>query len=711
MRRIAGCQLFLVWLLTAGVAGQDRASSIEYQPRWESLDRRPAPEWFLDAKFGIFIHWGVYSVPAFTHPGGYAEWYYRSFQRSGSEAQRFHHRVFGTDFRYEQFAPRFKAELFEPDAWARILARSGARYVVLTSKHHDGFCLWPSPHRPGWNSVATGPCRDLVGDLTAAVRKTGLRMGLYYSLAEWTHPLYTWTFPRAENNPQRYVTEHMIPQFKDLVTRYQPSLLFMDGEWDHRAAEWHSEDLMAWLFNRPELRDELVVNDRWGSDTRFKHGTYFATEYTKGMENTDHPWEECRGMGASFGYNRNETAESYASARQLIQMLVRLVSNGGNLLLNIGPAADGRIPEIMEERLLQMGEWLARNGEAIYGTRRWKHAGEGDELRYTASRDGATIYAIATRWPGPVLNLRKVRPRDGSSVRLLGVEEPLAWRFDTRDGLFIEIPDRLRDRFDDPLSAAYALVIDGAEAPVTPPPAILTPEAAVTGPQLFIERQTVILDTTVKEAVIYYTLDGSEPGPDSQVYREPLLLTATATLRAQAIAPRQVKSDMAQARFEKADLQPPAETAGPLSGGLDWSYYELPLEKLPDFNSLTPAKRGISPDLTLAGRGRDDFFAFRFSGLVDIPRAGIWEFALESDDGSLLLLDGRTIIDHDGLHGAEPGKSGAAALAKGLHTIEVLYFEREGDQALTLKVRRPGGAWEAMPAGWCRRPAGPVTAN
>ena len=322
-----------------------------YQPTWDSIDKRPTPAWFTDAKFGIFIHWGVYSVPAYAPviPGklAYAEWYWNAMTAGKTNPKAnpiqtgtwaFHQKQYGADFLYHNFATQFRAELFDPDYWADVFARSGAKYVALTSKHHEGFALWPSKEasatwgRP-WNAVEIGPKRDVLGDLTDAVRRKGVRMGFYYSLYEWYNPLWL-------SDKPRYIKEHMTPQFKDLVTRYKPSIIFSDGEWDLPSAEWRSPELLAWLFNESSVKNEVVINDRWGKDSRHKHGGYWTTEYTPGMSGMDHPWEESRGMGFSYGYNRAENMAHYHSGRELVIMLIDLVSRGGNLLLDIGPVAD-----------------------------------------------------------------------------------------------------------------------------------------------------------------------------------------------------------------------------------------------------------------------------------------------------------------------------------------------------------------------------------
>jgi alpha-L-fucosidase len=478
-------KLFALILFSAAVLGAQT-----YKPNWESVDSRPVPSWFTDAKFGIFIHWGVYSVPAYAPviPGklAYSEWYWHAITEGQKSRENpvdagswdYHKQMYGADYDYKNFAPQFRAELFDPDHWADVFQKSGAKYVALTSKHHEGFALWPSAEasktwgRP-WNSVEIGPKRDLVGDLSTAVRAKGLKAGIYYSLYEWYNPLWLTDKPR-------YVAEHMTPQFKDVVTRYKPSIIFSDGEWDLPSSEWHSAELLAWLYNESPVKDEVVVDDRWGEETRHKHGGYWTTEYTPGLADINHAWEESRGMGFSYGYNRAERLEHYHSGRELVILLTDLVSRGGNLLLDIGPAADGTIPVIMEERLLQMGSWLKVNGDAIYGTKPWKatrqwSSGEVPKIDYNAEYNtnydvtrltekpapgkagieaffttkGNDLFAIMPRWPGRSFTVRNYDGAKVKSVALLGSTAPLKFK-SQGNAVTVDLPEVPEDLMGQP---------------------------------------------------------------------------------------------------------------------------------------------------------------------------------------------------------------------------------------------------------------------
>ena len=464
-----------------------------FQPTWDSIDRRPSPTWYTDSKFGIFIHWGLYAVPSYAPVNSkgetmYAEWYWNSLNKKDSSTRKFHDRVYGPNFPYADFAPMFRAELYNPDHWADIFQRSGAKYVALTSKHHEGYTLWRSQEanrawgRP-WNAVDIGPKRDIALDLMEAGRRKGLHMGIYYSLYEWYNPIWL-------ADKKRYVAEHLFPQFKDAVTHLKPSIIFSDGEWDLTSKEWRSEELLAWLLNDSPVAAEVAIDDRWGKDTRHKHGGYYTTEYTSGMQQAAHAWEESRGMGYSYGYNRMENAGDYHSDRELLMMLLDIVARGGNLLLDIGPTADGRIPVEMEERLLAIGRFLGPNGEAIYGTharqtpRQWS-AGTPPKLEekefmseydinklvdtppagyarveafFTAKKDA--VYAILPRRPLKEVVLDGIVAPNGVRVTLLEGGQQLQ---SSREGnrLKIQVPDALAARL--PAREAYVLKLAGAQ--------------------------------------------------------------------------------------------------------------------------------------------------------------------------------------------------------------------------------------------------------
>eukprot|EP00808_Paulinella_micropora_P024150 g61474.t1 len=638
-----------VWLLGL-VCAIDNTSApppiVTYKAEWGSLDSRATPRWFGEAKLGVLLHWGLYSVPAFAPTTGLkqpanAEWYWHSVTegkrnpKNASDVARLtweHHKaVYGADFPYAKFVEHFKAELFQPEHWAEVLARSGAKYVVLTAKHHDGFALWPSKQaseswtRP-WTATEIGPRRDLFGELSDAVRRRRLRMGAYFSLLEWYNP--TWTQGRSgalallalqpaacyvdrqpafarpvhrqhalarplqqqratpvhrqqhaplqhqhalartcaaaaldsclaclpllspsaacyvdrqpafarpvhrqqhaplqhqhalartcaaaaldsclaclpllqaavskwgvgtvcrvcaqsavasrvlparhahvakphklgektSNDSHRgYVKNHMIPQFKDLVRRYKPELIFSDGDWPMPSSEWQSAELLEWLFNQSPVRDEVVVNDGWGNDCRHKHGGYFSDRGAVGSSHGQHPWELSKAIGVSYGYNRAERVQHYHSLRDLLVLLVDVVARGGNLLLGVGPRADGELPPLLEERLLGLGRWLAVNGEAIYGTRPWhtplqwsgagaEGGGEQNSLADLAAqlapdnhskpyvqafftRKGSELYAIMPHWDPNKAGKLGLNVTGVVAVYLLGgPDAPLSFR-------------------------------------------------------------------------------------------------------------------------------------------------------------------------------------------------------------------------------------------------------------------------------------------
>jgi len=442
------------------------AEEAKYEPTWESLDQRETPSWYGEAKFGIFIHWGLYSVPAWAPKGEYAEWYWHSKDNQVGKkikrqkaTQAFHNRVYGEDFKYEDFRPLFTASMFDPKHWAKVFKQSGAKYVVLTSKHHDGYCLWPSQEATDsfgmkWNSVDSGPGKDLVGELTDAVRaEGGVKMGLYYSIWDWFNPLWTEkmqatlqkgagadpdgkdlteeqkaegaAYEESLKGLDNYVKQVMHPQLNELVEKYQPALLFSDGDWWMGYEKWQTLPFLAHLFNEAPNKDEVIINDRWGR-VRKQHGDYYTTEYGSGFDDPNILWEENRGIGHSFGYNKNETLADYNSREEILFLLVDIVSRGGNFLLDVGPTADGRIPVIMEQRLKEVGDWMAVNGEAIYGSKRWKKVAQWGKGEIPISKRGGYKTGFS-------ITQLTLKPKKGQAVKE-------AWYTHKGDVLYAHLP-------------------------------------------------------------------------------------------------------------------------------------------------------------------------------------------------------------------------------------------------------------------------------
>jgi alpha-L-fucosidase len=422
-----------------------------YEPTLASLNAHPVPQWYEDAKFGIFIHWGLFSIPAFAARSGsiadtfrtnydiavaqtpYCEWYWNAIKVPESDSAKHHAEVYG-NAPYENFREPFLKGLehWRPEEWATKFAAAGARYVVLVTKHHDGFCLWPSaidnPHQKEWTSP-----RDIVGELAQAVRDKGMKFGVYYSGG------IDWTFNRA---PLRTLADFMgstpggaypgyaDAQTRELIERYAPSILWNDISWPSTLPS--ELRLFADYYNR--IADG-VVNDRWLPMTfrrmmlRFKfarrrvdralkaamqksksrgvipqlppHCDFRTPEYAAFDRISTKKWEATRGMSHSFGYNRRDTDTDYESVEQLVRSFIDTVAKNGNLLLNVGPRGeDAQIPDEQIARLKGFGAWLKANGEGIYGTRPWRRfdgkTSCGLDVRFTAKADALYVHLLGT---------------------------------------------------------------------------------------------------------------------------------------------------------------------------------------------------------------------------------------------------------------------------------------------------------------------------
>jgi len=476
--------------------GMAQSNPVAYEATWESVTRHRVPRWFEDAKLGVFLHWGLYSVPAWAprvpdiqtilHRRGpawmlrnnpYAEWYANTVLLPDSPTRRHHDRAYGTALPYDGFVPLFDRASSTADmgALASICRRAGARYVVLTAKHHEGYCLWPTtvPH-PVKGAYHSG--RDLVGDLTDAVRAQGMRMGLYYSGG------YDWPFNASvmqgladallavPTDPAyaRYAEAHV----RELITRYRPSVLWNDIGWPPAG------DLPALFAEYYNTVEDGVVNDRWLQSRRgpvvdrvvrvaagaiqrgwrlvpdrykqltfpaTRHADFTTAEYTRPDDIVTRKWEATRGVGHSFGANHNEAPEDVISTTDLVRLLVDVVAKNGNLLIGVGPAPDGTLPDWQEAPLAGLGRWMDVHGEAVYDTRPWIVAGtttsEGGDVRFTIGADA--LYATLLDPPGSrVVVLRGLLAGDVRDVNLLGADGAVDWSVSDAT-LSVTLPERL----------------------------------------------------------------------------------------------------------------------------------------------------------------------------------------------------------------------------------------------------------------------------
>ncbi len=402
-------------------------------------------EWWRDARFGMFIHWGVYSVPAGEYNGkeieGIGEWIQQRGQIPKEE--------------YEKFAKQFDPVKFDSDAWVKIIVDAGMKYLVITSKHHDGFAIWDSKVS-AYDIVDFAPYgKDILKELSMACKAQGIKFGLYHSIMDWHHTdaqaySYLKDDPnkREDNNTHfaNYLETYMKPQLKELIDNYDPDILWFDGEW---VGEYtHEQGLEIYQYVRT-LKPGILINNRVdkgrdGMQGMNKEGGKYAGDFgtpeQEILENASTlDWESCMTMNDTWGFKKND--HNWKSATVLVHNLIDVTAKGGNYLLNVGPTAEGLIPEPSVERLEETGKWLRTNGEAIYKTEKLeKNYKQGENIRFTKKKGENTVYAISLIKPEAVFLVNNIVPNDGSKIYLLGHEESLEWNYDKNTGLKINIP-------------------------------------------------------------------------------------------------------------------------------------------------------------------------------------------------------------------------------------------------------------------------------
>ena len=624
----------------------------------------PKMAWWKAAKFGMFIHWGLYSIPAGTWQekqvvvGDAAEWIQSYFKIPSAD--------------YKPLAGQFNPIKFNAEEFVRLAQEAGMKYIVHTSKHHEGFAMFKSADP--FNIVDATPYKkDVVQAIADACKKQGLRFGLYYSQAQdWNHKGGSvcgghWDSAQ-EGSFDQYLDDVAVPQVKEILSAYQPDVLWWDTPCDmtpERAAKFTSI-ITAY--------PKLITNNRLGGGINGDFDTPEQQIPATGIPGKN--WEACMTMNHTWGFSNHDY--DWKSSTVLIQNLIDIVSKGGNYLLNVGPTSEGLIPQPCVERLLEIGRWLAINGEAIYGA----NASPFSEItwgRVTQKKSGRTtkLYLQVFNWPndgkivvpGLEAKIVKAYPLASAAIRLAT---------DKKDGELLIDVSRVQPS---PAATVIVLEIDGNFKVYEKPE--IKAESAV-----FIDTLAVEMTMNVKNGVVHYTTDGSLPDAGSRQAKDRIVLVSkkNLTVQARVFVRGKAVSGMAEREFMQMNPMPSLFES---QSGLYYKYYEGAWRALPDFSKLTPIKTGIIPDLSLREKQRSTDYAFVFDGYIKVPETNVYTFFLTSNDGSKLIIDDVQTLDHDGLHGLEE-KALSLALSAGLHKISVYYFQNGGSDGLALEWRATG---------------------
>jgi len=627
--------------------------------------------WWREARFGLFIHWGLYAVPAGSWNGetDHAEWI-----RTTAEIP--------IDV-YDGFRQEFNPVKFNADEWVKMAKEAGMEYIVITSKHHDGFCLFDSEYTD-FDIMSTPFKRDIMKELSEAAHKEGLKICWYHSIMDWHHPDYLprrkWEKDsRPENGADfdRYVT-YMKNQLRELVENYGDiGVLWFDGEWEDTWNHEYGKDLYDYVKS---LQPTIIINNRVdkgrsGMAGLTKDGYIgdFGTPEQEipptGLPGLD--WETCMTMNDHWGYNKNDS--NWKSSKDLLQKLADIASKGGNFLLNVGPTVEGLFPPESIERLREMGNWMKVNSESIYGT----SASPFEKLTWGRCTQrkiygGTRLYLHVFDWPkdGTLL----IPGMTNKAMKAYLLSDPNNEIKFSRNGvdLALTVPKIAPDK----INSVIVLDIDGS-------PDIVYAPGIRSSQNVFIDTLHVSLSSNSYNSEIHFTLDGSSPDINSPVYETPILLSETTNLKACAFRDGKRVSPYTEKSFNRdydADRK---------INSLKYSYYEGEWDNLPNFESLNPLKEGKTFRVDLDSFPiKEEYFGILFTGEMKILETGDYTFFLSSNDGSRLYIDDKLVIDNDGLHGTIE-KPGDIKLSAGKHKFELSYFQAGGKTSLELLMSGP----------------------
>ncbi len=677
-KRVRFAGLLAVWVLSlSAFAGQARETQAQHDARMQ---------WWREARFGLFIHWGLYAIPAGEWGGktNYGEWI-----RNNAEIPL---------PTYDKFVALFHPIRFDAAAWVRMAKQAGMKYIVITSKHHDGFALFDSKVSD-FDVMATPFRRDILKELAEACRREGIRLCFYHSIMDWHHPDYLprrpWEIgdrPAAGADFERYVA-YMKAQLRELLTGYGDiGVLWFDGEWESTWTEARGRDLYDYVRS---LQPRIIVNNRVGasrsgmegfSADKASAGDFGTPEQTipaTGVPGLD--WETCMTMNDNWGYNKNDQA--WKPSRDLIRKLADIASKGGNFLLNVGPTAEGLFPQPSVERLAAIGRWMQAYGESIHGTSAspFKSLAWGRATQRAVS-GGTRVYLHVFDWPRDGRLSVPGLLSDPKRAYLLNdpAGHPLSWSR-SEDAVLIDLPASAPDSDD----SVVVLEVSGR-------PDISEPPVIKSDFSIFTRVLDVDVFSPRENVEVRYTLDGTVPTAVSPLSKGAVRLTASSVLTARCFRGGRPVSGTAQASFERMEPLPSAKDAD-ARPGLAVARYEGAWDKLPDFDKLRAVSTSVSSTVALAGLEASEHYGLVLTGFLRIPEDGAYILSLTSDDGSRLWLRDRLIVDNDGPHGAEE-RSGPIALAAGLHPIRIAYFNATGGAALKLSWQGPGRPKQEVPA-------------